>query len=168
MSITQFNIKNLREIHSLISNLDDAFYAEPIAVLSGASVGAHVRHILEFYVCLFREKDEVICYDERDRNHKIETDRTFALAIIQQIILKLDVITDDRAITLKANYAKEGSFPLNLHSSLYRELAYCLDHSIHHQALIKVAIKFYNKSISMDENFGVAPSTIRNTATVNN
>lgn len=42
-----------------------------------------------------------------------------------------------------------------------RELAYCLEHSIHHQALIKVGLKEQNIENLIDENFGVAPATIR-------
>ncbi|WP_339837617.1 hypothetical protein [uncultured Flavobacterium sp.] len=40
-----------------------------------------------------------------------------------------------------------------------RELLYNLEHSIHHQALIKVAV-LKNPSIKICENFGVAKSTI--------
>ncbi len=48
---------------------------------------------------------------------------------------------------------------IRIQSNYFRELLYNLEHCIHHQALIKVAIlKFEN--ISVDANFGVARSTI--------
>jgi hypothetical protein len=50
---------------------------------------------------------------------------------------------------------KQISIPTNF----FRELYYNLDHCIHHQALIKVAINLSN-CIEVDENFGVAKSTI--------
>jgi hypothetical protein len=44
---------------------------------------------------------------------------------------------------------------------LFRELAYDLEHSIHHQAIIKIAMKNLNSEYALNENFGVARSTIR-------
>ncbi len=44
-------------------------------------------------------------------------------------------------------------------SSYQRELLYNLEHSIHHQALIKVALLEIQHDL-VDENFGVAQSTI--------
>jgi RNA-binding protein YhbY len=52
-----------------------------------------------------------------------------------------------------------GNQILEIESNYTRELLYNLEHSIHHQALIKVAI-LQNNSIIIDENFGVAHSTI--------
>ena len=48
---------------------------------------------------------------------------------------------------------------LLIQSNYERELLYNLEHCIHHQALIKVAI-IQSNSVAIDENFGVARSTI--------
>ena len=48
---------------------------------------------------------------------------------------------------------------VNIESNYTRELLYNLEHCVHHQALIKVAILQWNH-LQIDENFGVARSTI--------
>lgn len=166
MSIIQYNKENLLSIRSLIHALSAPCYIEQIETLSEATIGQHVRHILEFYICLLRERDGRICYDERARDHKIETDRTFALAVVDNLITKLNGINEDKCIYLKANYSSTRDDETLLPTSLFRELAYCLDHSIHHQALIKVAVKSLRVELLVDKDFGVAPSTVRHIAEV--
>lgn len=46
-----------------------------------------------------------------------------------------------------------------IQSNYYRELLYNLEHCIHHQALIKVAVLQF-ENVLLNENFGVARSTI--------
>jgi len=46
-----------------------------------------------------------------------------------------------------------------IETNYYRELLYNLEHCIHHQALIRVAL-FQMENIKVNANFGVAPSTI--------
>jgi hypothetical protein len=48
---------------------------------------------------------------------------------------------------------------LLIESNYQRELLYNLEHCIHHQAMIKVAI-IQSSLVAIDENFGVARSTI--------
>jgi len=161
MNILKYNRDNLLIIRSLIQSLSEYQYNEPIEILSGSSIGAHVRHILEFYICLIRNSNNVISYDERERNQRIETERAFALTAIDTIILKLDELKEDRAISLKSDFSSDGTDPSFFITSLFRELGYCLEHSIHHEALIKVGIKSINSEGILVNNFGVAPSTVR-------
>ena len=48
---------------------------------------------------------------------------------------------------------------LNIESNYFRELLYNLEHCIHHQALIKVAV-LQLEHLQIDQDFGVARSTI--------
>ncbi len=48
---------------------------------------------------------------------------------------------------------------VSIQTNYFRELLYNLEHCIHHQALIKVAV-FQLENIKVTENFGIAPSTI--------
>ena len=65
----QYCKKNLEEIKSLLQVLPKEHYTFPVAILSNATIGEHVRHILEFYKCLI---DGIACdvvnYDERKRD----------------------------------------------------------------------------------------------------
>ena len=46
-------------------------------------------------------------------------------------------------------------------TSVDRELLYCLDHAIHHQALIKIGLKELQIADLVGDDFGVAYSTLR-------
>ena len=155
-------LNNLEEIGGMIIKLDDRSYRLKLEILSGSSIGAHVRHILEFYLCLANGKDSiVIYYDDRKRDCRIETDRLFALEIIDEIKTFLNKIVLDRTILLKSNLSILENKELLLETSLFRELAYVFEHSVHHQALIKIGIKELDCAHTLGKTFGIAPSTIR-------
>ncbi len=147
--------KTLNELSDLLSQFNDCDYINPCSGLSNATVGEHTRHIIEMFQCLEKQYDSgIINYDARNRDYQIQTDITFAKETIQTILnqldkpnknLQLQQIVDDEELLIDSNYN--------------RELLYNLEHCIHHQALIKVAILQMNH-IQIDENFGVARSTI--------
>ncbi|MEX1240343.1 MAG: hypothetical protein WEB30_11520 [Cyclobacteriaceae bacterium] len=160
---------NLEEIRAFILLLNDEQYTAPVDVLSGASIGKHVRHIIEFYACVFcAEPTGMVCYDERERNSKIETSRVFAMAVIENLIICLLRVKSDRPLKLKANFSMRGNDDVILETSLFRELAYNFEHAIHHEALIKVAFKELNIEGKILGHFGVSVSTIRYNNNSNN
>lgn len=146
---------SLDELISLLDQLSDYDYAKSCEALSNATIGEHVRHILEMYQCLENGyESEILNYDKRERNIRIQTETEFAKQVIAEIktglksenkIIYLEQLIDGLSIRIQSNY--------------YRELLYNLEHCIHHQALIKVAV-LQLKDISVSENFGVARSTI--------
>lgn len=156
-------INNLVEINDLLKGLTQEQYNRQLEILSNASIGQHVRHILEFYQCLFKgEQSKEVNYDSRQRDLKLESDVHFASKTIDDIINALLDIKADFAVTFVADYSTvEDQKPTLIQSSFYRELAYNLEHSIHHQALIKVAITEMQLTSLVKNTFGYAPSTIR-------
>ncbi|PVX46464.1 hypothetical protein C8C85_2324 [Flavobacterium sp. 103] len=146
---------SLDELIELLNQLSDEEYSKSCFELSGSSIGEHTRHIVEMFQCLVRNYDSgIVNYDKRDRNKLIETNTDFAIQMIldsknsiskENKNLELQQIIDGNAVHIQSNY--------------YRELLYNLEHCIHHQALIKVAI-LKCESIAVDDNFGVARSTI--------
>jgi len=62
---------------------------------------------------------------------------------------------------LKANFCTEYDQPIQIKTTYLRELAYCLEHSIHHQALIKVGLLEINCMYYIDDAFGLALATFR-------
>nr|WP_317616761.1 DinB family protein [Elizabethkingia anophelis] len=132
-------------------------------VLTQASIGQHVRHIVEFYQCLFSaEHTKEVNYDVRQRDLKLETDINFASQTIEGLVKFLSKPKEDFFVTFIADYStSDGQAPLTFQTTFYRELAYNLEHSIHHQALIKVAIAEMNLCPLIADTFGYAPSTIR-------
>ncbi len=156
-------INNLVEINELLKGLSQDQYNRKLEILTNASIGQHIRHILEFYQCLFSsEQSKEVNYDSRQRDLKLETDVYNASEMTEKIINALQDIKSDFLVTFIADYStEENKQPDRIQSSFYRELAYNLEHSIHHQALIKVAITEMQLTSLVKETFGYAPSTIR-------
>ena len=146
---------NLDELIHLLTQLSDEDYSNPCANLSNSSIGEHTRHIIELFQCLENQYESgVINYDNRKRNVLIQTNTDFAIQQIVKIQHSLDKV--NKNIVLKQ---KIESHEITTESNYFRELLYNFEHCIHHQALIKVAILQY-PTITIDENFGVARSTI--------
>jgi uncharacterized damage-inducible protein DinB len=153
---------NLNEIKKVLQQLTNEQYNFSSNTLFGATIGQHVRHILEFYQSVLAGlKVNTINYDNRKRNLLIETDAPYAIQIIDEINANLKKIKMDKLLVLEGNFCNEEEKPSQIQSSLFRELAYCLEHSIHHQALIKVGLLELNSLSFIDDTFGLAPATIR-------
>ena len=152
---------NLAEIKILLQHLKQESYAQSIELFSGSSIGQHVRHVLEFYLCLLEGIPiQKINYDLRKRSLELETNIPFAIETIDAICNQLETIKDGR-INLEGIYSSpEGNSEL-IQSSLYRELAFCFEHSIHHQAFIKIGLRELNLINLVSANFGVNPTTIK-------
>lgn len=148
------------QLRSVISQLSDEQYAEPLPLLSGNSIGKHTRHILEFYDCLARQMaGGVVNYDRRERNLALENSGEKALENLAQMETWLAQIREDRALKLEACYLAEQISTVE--TTLFRELAYNIEHTIHHLAIIKIALQGYFNEVSIPENFGVAYSTVQ-------
>lgn len=161
--MTHYIINNLLEINDLLNKLSQEQYNTKLEVLTEASIGQHVRHIIEFYQCLFNaEHTKEVNYDVRQRDLRLETDVDFASQTIKGLVNALSEVKQDFPVTFVADYStSDGQVPLFIQTTFYRELAYNLEHSIHHQALIKVAITEMNLTALIADSFGYAPSTIR-------
>lgn len=147
--------KTLNELSGLLSQLSDDDYCSPCQDLSNASIGEHTRHIIEMFQCLLNQYEiGLLNYDHRKRDELIQTQTAFAKNSIDAILARVDKPNK----TLQLQQIVDGEVLL-IDSNYQRELLYNLEHCIHHQALIKVAILQLN-TIKVDENFGVARSTI--------
>lgn len=158
-----FCIENLYQIKRLVSFIADKDYQQQSENLFNSTVGEHVRHILEFYDCLIDGiEDGEVNYDLRQRRKDLETKTALVLTSIEEITAKLNQIAEDKQLVLKVNYSKEPSHTTSIKTSVYRELSYCLEHSVHHQALIKSALKEHDCLNLIEKEFGIAASTLRN------
>ena len=154
MLITSIN-KSLNELIALLDQLPDTEYAKQCPQLSNATIGEHTRHIIEIFQCLGNFYDSgLVNYDKRERNNQIQTSTEFAIKSILAIQYNLD--RENKKIELQQIINGEE---IRIDSNYHRELLYNLEHCIHHQALIKVAI-LQCENIQIDANFGVARSTI--------
>jgi hypothetical protein len=146
---------SLDEMIDLLHQLSNEAYSNPCSELSSASIGEHTRHIIEMFQCLENQYESgIVNYDIRERNKQIQTDTNFAIS--QIIEIKNNLEKENKKIELQQIIDGEEIF---IESNYNRELLYNLEHCIHHQALIKVAILMAD-NLKVDANFGVARSTI--------
>jgi len=158
MSIQKTITHSFDEMKSILSQFDDSMYQKKLTIISNGTIGQHFRHIIEFYDCFLKAQlNNVVCYDERKRNLLWETsvdETSNKLDKINATIQQLDLM---QTIQLKQTYYREE---FKITSSNQRELMYCFDHSVHHFALIKIAIVTHFPTIKIPQNFGIASSTI--------
>lgn len=146
----------LNELLDILSQLTNEQYSEPQPQLSGASIGAHVRHILELFVCLVNQYDaDEVNYELRARDLSIQSDRTVAAKVIQSLFQELDKPNKELMLTQSFD---QGI--LKMKTNYHRELAYNLEHCVHHQALIRVAL-LSMPEVVFEDHFGVARATIQ-------
>ena len=151
----------LRQTAALLGTLTDDQYArKPVGVVP-SSVGGHVRHCLDHVDALLRGAgDGLLDYDRRERGTDVERSRTAALESIrrqERQLLDLPWPSGHRPLRLSVLVSPDAP-PSVVLSSLDRELAFTLSHTIHHGALIAVMAKLLG--VAVPPAFGYAPSTL--------
>jgi hypothetical protein len=147
------------QLSESLNQLTDVEYVKPSAILFNATIGQHVRHIIELFQCLEKGYSEgVVNYEKRKRDYRIETDKGLAADLLKEIYHTLEKPNKD--IILEAEDYEDTIETVSIPSNYYREIAYNLEHTVHHMALIRVGINEVS-SISLPTEFGVAYSTIK-------
>ena len=151
-------------LNNVLNQLTNEQYQQPGKALSNATIGQHVRHILELYTCLYTGyQTGIVNYDNRQRDTRIEQDKNFAADLIQEIIINLQ--KPDKDLILEASYEMEGGTMVQVATNYFREIMYNLEHTVHHMALIRIGLKEVSM-VNIPEGFGVAASTIKFRKTV--
>lgn len=157
----------LLELHDAISQVRPDIYPDSTEILSGSSIGQHVRHILEFFECLIvQSRGDVIQYGLRKRDLRLEKDKAFALNQCLELSHLLNELQTDKLLQMAIDDLGDVSHSHNVDTSIFRELTYCLEHAIHHMAIIRIAIRLLDQSIILQDSFGVAPSTLKHRASL--
>jgi len=157
------NVQMLRQGVEVIEKMGSCLYSNAKPPFLQNGVGSHFRHCIDFYTCFLESVETAkINYVLRKRNRLAEIDCSFAILEIEAIIEKLRrlqpmdfekqvlVIAEESSGTLDSNAWSRSSFA--------RELEYLLSHTVHHYALIALALRL--QGFEPGEGFGVAPSTL--------
>jgi hypothetical protein len=135
-------------------------YSQPCTSLSGATVGQHVRHIIELFQALEQGYGAgKVNYEKRPRDKSIEKDSILACRLLQQIGEDLD--RPNKSLQLEAVYDREAPAPQQIPTNYQREIAYNLEHTIHHMALIRIGIRELDSLLVLPESYGIASSTLK-------
>ncbi len=158
-------LQQLQSLVKLLQSLYDVQYTQKIEHLGNASIGGHTRHIIELLQCAIDGyQNGNVDYINRNRNLALETDRQLALAIL--VTIEEQLYMPDKLLTMVVDEIGNSASPI-VSTTYFREIVYNTEHAIHHLALIKVALIEMKLPI-VDHQFGMAYSTIKYQATLNN
>lgn len=145
--------EQIAQLAALLPQLNRQHYTYTQGLLGNATIGQHTRHIIEVLQCLEAGyKQGCVNYDLRQRDITIENDPQIAINALHTLQQQLPIA--DRPIEVHLLHSNQV-----ISSSYYREILYNTEHTIHHLALIKVALRHLQLAIT-DDTFGVAYSTI--------
>jgi len=149
------------QAEELLLQLTDEQFVATRPEVFGASIGSHLRHLLDHHEAIFAGATSgQVNYDLRRRDPRLEKSREFALELIgvqrerfslyRQAQLALPVIL--------TGCVEEGGGAIPTVSTLGREIVFCISHAVHHFALIAVLAGL--QGVQVSPHFGVAPSTL--------
>jgi hypothetical protein len=159
----------IRASHLILSQLADAInqvseedFIRPCSALGNSTIGQHLRHTVEFFICLedgFR--NGTVNYDKRAHDKLIESDKFIALNALDRIKSFVDNQKKDIPLTLEVGYEREKDECIELSTNYFRELTYNIEHAVHHMALMKIGIHEVAGYVKLPADFGIAVSTLR-------
>jgi uncharacterized damage-inducible protein DinB len=130
-------------------------------VRTSGTIGQHVRHILDHVSALVAaHPGAVLSYDHRCRGTAVETNPDSAVREIFRLETALDrwsMRLLDQPVSVTSMIAASGQSVTGW-STLARELAFVVNHTIHHQAMIAVLLEVQGIVLEQDR-FGYSPST---------
>jgi len=171
------NLVVLRQGRALLDALDDGGFTRNAPSLSLSGVGPHLRHVLDFYARFLAALEPGgaetarieagspridagsprIDYDLRERDERIERDPVHAGAVLDTTAARLSNLGGHVPAGTYVEVKSDGS-PW-IPSTVDRELQSLVSHTVHHYALIAVAVRAHGGDPGRE--FGVAPSTLR-------
>lgn len=154
-----YNLALLRQADHLLSQLDDGELSRERPLLFRATIGQHIRHVVEYYQCLLAQRSSgVLNYDRRTRDTRLEQQVGEARMAVDRCSAQLLAITEDMPLTLEGDLpGSEASMPQP--TSLARELTYVADHCVHHLAMVRIVLEQELQHVTRPEELGVAAAT---------
>jgi hypothetical protein len=131
-----------------------------------ASIGEHLRHCVEHFSLLLEGLHTgIIDYDARRRNIELETSSIFFIATIRAIatqLKSLDVASMAKPLNVRMLFVPKAE-PVDVASTLARELGFLSSHATHHIAIVKMLAS--SLGASLPEEYGVGHATMLHRAT---
>jgi uncharacterized damage-inducible protein DinB len=150
-----------RQLGEVIESLTDLQYVQkPVGVIA-SSIGGHVRHCLDHVAAiLVAAHTGKLNYDHRERGTAVESNREAALHVIARQegeLADLAGLPNHRRLRMTTLLASSGQ-SIEVPTSLGRELAFVLSHTVHHSALISAMVQMLG--VKVPDRFGYAPATL--------
>ncbi len=162
MQLQKISVDILGQIVSICNQLTDDDFRKPLKVLSNNSIGKHIRHIIEFYdLMMIGNETGAVNYDNRSHDKVLEENRVMAIEKLNALGIEIPRFEKDQSLQMSANYSIDEEQPIEISTTLYRELQYNIEHAVHHMAIIKIALLNEFPEIQIAQGFGIAYSTIK-------
>lgn len=162
MKLTEACKDVLEQLAAVVREIEQEDFTKPVDLLNNSTIGQHIRHTLEFFICLKENLHTgVINYDQRNHDHIIESDKFAALGVIYDLKLFLDTNKNDFPLRLAVSYDLSRDDFEKIDTNYFRELSYNIEHAVHHMAIIKIGLKVTAPYVNIPSYFGVAVSTIK-------
>jgi hypothetical protein len=160
MHLTKVCLHILSQLENLVNEIDPIDFQRPSGVLNGSTIGQHLRHTLEFFICFANGCEKgVVNYDKRSHDELIQSDKFIALATIRKVRQSVLNLEADRNLILEISYGTASDIQVETNTS--RELIYNIEHAVHHMAIMKIGLREIAPYIPIPNDFGVASSTLR-------
>lgn len=161
MQLSQAANNILKQLSGVVEQITEDDFRKPSHALN-ATIGQHLRHTLEFFICLEQGYGEgVVNYDKRIHNRAMENDRFIALHTIDQMREFINANHGDKVLKLEVGYLPDSEVCETITTNYLRELVYNIEHAVHHMAIMKIGIKEVANYITLPADFGIAVSTLR-------
>ena len=152
----------LSQLEDVIQHVHEEDFSRPSLALSNATIGQHLRHTIEFFICLEKGFEKgLVNYDKRDHDHLIESDKVIATASIRGIANFISAHREDKPLNLEVAYERDSEDAVTIETNYLRELVYNIEHTVHHMAIMKIGIREVAPYVQLPADFGVAVSTLR-------
>ena len=157
--IIQSSINTLKKSINLLSSLSNEDLSNHSVSPYYSCIGSHVRHILDFYDCIFEGiESKYIDLANRKRDERMHIDCDYTLYHVERIINLIEKL-ENKSFTQSYVVSDDlGLGKTEINYSLGAVLAQANSHAIHHYAIIGYILDRLEIPI-MDENFGYNPTT---------
>ncbi|HTE34561.1 MAG TPA: hypothetical protein VK666_29485, partial [Chryseolinea sp.] len=141
MDLTQACSNILNQLTDLVRQIREHDFVRPAETLSNSTIGQHLRHTLEFFICFEKGYDVgLINYDKRAHDKLIESDKFLALSAIDSVRSFVANLSEKK-LTLEVGYDLERDDFLTIETTSTRELVYNIEHAVHHMAIMKIGVR---------------------------
>jgi len=162
MQITEACLSILHQLTHVTRQIDAGDFHRPAMTLGNATLGQHIRHTLEFFICLEEGFEPgIVNYDKRNHDAMIEADKFLALAVIERVHDFISSQIEDRPLILEVCYGESSEAISSMATNYVRELTYNIEHAVHHMAIMKIGLREIAPYVEIPSDFGIAASTLR-------
>src|SRR5687767_861648 len=120
MQLKDACVSILKQLEGVVEQMSDDDFTRPSKALSDVTVGQHLRHTIEFFLCLeMGFAQGLINYDKRSHDKVIESDRALALAAVDRIRDFIEKQSIDCPLRLEVGYERHSDATITIDTTYF-------------------------------------------------